>query len=623
MGNSHSQNRATNSRERPRTLKHHRSAPLLLQKSFINSTSTGSFSSTQSQEIYIRPTSEKAALVAAEVLLPPPAPPVYVSPPSSGIFPALSVPDQIPEKGEAAAYSAFLRAYPEYHLTWTLDALRKSEFSRVDTPHARETYVDYMGGALYPASLVNVHAEFLKGCVLGNTHSASNSSQLSANLTAQARAAVLAFFNAPPGSTVVFTANASAALKLVGECFPFSEGSTYVLPEDAHNSVHGIRQFAKRRGAEVCYISATPQGGVEEPVVKRILQQHRPSKAPCLFALTGLSNISNSKPSLSLLTYASALGYTTLLDAAALAATSPLDLTATPADAVAISFYKMFGFPTGVGALILAPGVGQRLGSERPWFAGGTVEVVQVPGELVTRAEEIEEQFEDGTINYLLLPAITTGLRFLSAYLPFLPLRLSSLTHHLTIELAKMRHLSTGQPAVRVLSRVPEKRLRAVGDKADAGSVVSVLFLDPNGVQLPNSFISHASANARISLRTGCMCNPGGAAALLRAKPAMTRLRAGATLAALEAAAGRELGVVRISLGLASDWADVWRVLEFVRDFVLDARGREEAMGAWEASEGRLKGSPCSTGACTPNGVDQVRDVRAVRGPPSEVGRAF
>ena len=75
------------------------------------------------------------------------------------------------------------------------------------------------------------------------------------------------------------------------------------------------------------------------------------------------------------------------------------------------------------------------------------------------------------------------------------------------------------------------------------------------------------------------MCNPGGAAALLRAKPAMTRLRAGATLAALEAAAGRELGVVRISLGLASDWADVWRVLEFVRDFVLDARGREEAMG--------------------------------------------
>lgn len=32
------------------------------------------------------------------------------------------------------------------------------------------------------------------------------------------------------------------------------------------------------------------------------------------------------------------------------------------------------------------------------------------------------------------------------------------------------------------------------------------------------------------------------------------------TLHALEEAAGRELGVVRISFGLASCWADVWRV---------------------------------------------------------------
>lgn len=80
---------------------------------------------------------------------------------------------------ENAAYTSFLSAYPEYNLTWTLDALRKSEYSRIDggvRGRERETYVDYMGGALYPESLVNVHAEFLKGCVLGNTHSESNRS---------------------------------------------------------------------------------------------------------------------------------------------------------------------------------------------------------------------------------------------------------------------------------------------------------------------------------------------------------------------------------------------------------------------------------------------------------------
>jgi hypothetical protein len=61
------------------------------------------------------------------------------------------------------------------------------------------------------------------------------------------------------------------------------------------------------------------------------------------------------------------------------------------------------------------------------------------------------------------------------------------------------------------------------------------------------------------------MCNPGGAAALLSLGSLMAVLGNGdvkhpPTLRALEEAAGRELGVVRISFGLASCWTDVWRV---------------------------------------------------------------
>ena len=44
-----------------------------------------------------------------------------------------------------------------------------------------------------------------------------------------------------------------------------------------------------------------------------------------------------------------------LLDAAAFAPTQPLDLSQFPADFVAVSFYKMFGFPTGLGALLVRP----------------------------------------------------------------------------------------------------------------------------------------------------------------------------------------------------------------------------------------------------------------------------
>lgn len=87
------------------------------------------------------------------------------------------------------AYNAFLRDFPggvpsltlnrnyadvlvEYRLTWMLDTLRKSDFSRLE--RSGETYVDYMGGSLYPESLIRVHTDFLNRSILGNTHSVSN-----------------------------------------------------------------------------------------------------------------------------------------------------------------------------------------------------------------------------------------------------------------------------------------------------------------------------------------------------------------------------------------------------------------------------------------------------------------
>lgn len=99
------------------------------------------------------------------------------------------------------------------------------------------------------------------------------------------------------------------------------------------------------------------------------------------------------------------MGYKTLLDAAALATTSQINLTETPVDAMAVSFYKMFGFPTGVGALVVKEEFLSSL--QRPWFAGGTVDVVQVPGSIVTMADDVREQFEV-SITFMLVGANRT-----------------------------------------------------------------------------------------------------------------------------------------------------------------------------------------------------------------------
>lgn len=90
--------------------------------------------------------------------------------------------------------------------------------------------------------------------------------------------------------------------------------------------------------------------------------------------------------------HAASLGYHTMVDAAALAPTSVVDLGEYPLDAIVVSFYKMFGYPTGVGALVVKKLFLSEL--RRPWFAGGTVDIVQVPGTLFTPSPQIQEQFE-------------------------------------------------------------------------------------------------------------------------------------------------------------------------------------------------------------------------------------
>jgi hypothetical protein len=131
-------------------------------------------------------------------------------------------------------------------------ALRAREFGRLD--RSGEAYLDYTGSALYAESQVRGHLELLAGSVLGNPHSQSVASLRSSEIIEDARRLTLAFFSADPGEyEVVFTANASGAIRLVAEAFRFQAGSRLVLAADNHNSVNGIRELARARGADVVY----------------------------------------------------------------------------------------------------------------------------------------------------------------------------------------------------------------------------------------------------------------------------------------------------------------------------------------------------------------------------------
>jgi selenocysteine lyase/cysteine desulfurase len=307
----------------------------------------------------------------------------------------------------------FYAGYPEYAATGKLDQLRATEYSYLD--ETGNVYLDYTGAGLAAKSQVGAYAARLgRGCY-GNPHSDNPTSAASTALVDQARTAVLRHFNTTRDDyVVIFTPNATGACRLVGESYPFGRRSRLVLTADNHNSVNGIREFASARGAKVAYVPLTAQDLriSDSDVAAALARGARHGRGgPGLFAFPAQSNFSGVQHPLTWVTDAQRQGYDVLLDAAAYVATNRLDLSAVRPEFVAVSWYKVFGQPTGVGCLLVRRDALPRL--RRPWFSGGTIRVVSVQGGWHRMLDD-EGAFEDGTVNFLSIPDVTNGLDWIN-----------------------------------------------------------------------------------------------------------------------------------------------------------------------------------------------------------------
>jgi len=453
----------------------------------------------------------------------------------------------------------FLEKYPDYILTRSLDELRLTEYNRLDSQGL--VYVDYTGGGLYADSQIRDHMDMLRNGVFGNPHSANPSSEATTRLVESAHAYVLKYFKASPDEYVaIFTSNATGALKLVGEAYPFQPDGRYLLTFDNHNSVNGIREYARTKGAEVTYLPVVPPDlRVDEDRLDEALAVT--ASGPKLFAYPAQSNFSGVKHPLDWIKKAHDKGWDVMVDCAAYVPTNRLDLSEVKPDFVPLSFYKMFGYPTGVGCLIARKDALKRL--TRPWFAGGTITIASVQADSHFLAEGVEA-FEDGTVNYLSLPAIEIGLRHLEDVgIGAISDRVTSLTGWLLDQLLELRH-SNGASLVQVFGPTTTYM---------RGATITANFYDSDEILINHSRIEELASDARICLRSGCFCNPGaGEVAHGLTKEEMEegfknrdRMTFEQFQTILERIGGKSAGAVRISLGLASNFDDVYRVVEFAR----------------------------------------------------------
>lgn len=438
-------------------------------------------------------------------------------------------------------------------------ALRAAEFARLDEQGL--AYLDFAASGLYGASQVADYAHRLERGIYGNPHSEHAPSQASTRDIDRARQLALAFFGADPAIyDLVFTANTSAAIKLVAESYAFGPGRGLVLAADNHNSVNGMREYARAAGAPVHILPLDDELRLEAPAERLTISARRLGAG--LLAFPVQSNFSGVKHDLGLIEQARALGFDALADAAGTGAQGGVNLARHPAEFLVFSFYKLFGLPTGLGALIVRRDALSRL--RRPWFAGGTVDFVSVAHDRHLLSVG-HHGFEDGTPNFLNMGAVEPGFAFLARVAPAdMAARLGFLTGYFLERAALLRHRD-GSPLVHLYGpRTLDRR----------GGTVAFNLIDRDGRPVPYGQVEQRALAHRVAIRGGCFCNPGAAEAAFGLSgpdvPAcLNRLRGEFSISALQACLGPNVavGALRLSVGLPTTISDLDRALGMMATF--------------------------------------------------------
>ncbi|XP_013587006.1 PREDICTED: molybdenum cofactor sulfurase isoform X1 [Brassica oleracea var. oleracea] len=498
------------------------------------------------------------------------------------------------------AMEEFLKEFGDYYGypdgPKSITEIRETEFKRLDQG---VVYLDHAGSTLYSElQMENIFNDFTSS-VYGNPHSQSDISSTTSEIIADARRQVLEYFNASPEDySCVFTSGATAALKIVGETFPWTQDSNFVYTMENHNSVLGIREYALGKGASACAVdieeAANQPGQLASsgPFIKvkpRAVQTRNTSKlqneesrgdACNLFAFPSECNFTGLRFNLDLVNlikenneailegtpFAKSKRWMVLIDAAKGCATQPPNLSEFPADFVVLSFYKLFGYPTGLGALLVRNDAAKLL--KKTYFSGGTVAAAIADIDFVKKRERVEEFFEDGSASFLSIAAIRHGFRLLkSLTTSAIWMHTTSLSMYVKKKLQALRHGNGAGVCVLYGS----ENLNLSSHKS--GPTVTFNLKRPDGSWFGYLEVEKLASLSGIQLRvyfantTGCFCNPGACAKYLDLSHSdlLSNVEAGHVCwDDNDVINGKPTGAVRVSFGYMSTFEEAKKFIDFI-----------------------------------------------------------
>ncbi|XP_046683524.1 molybdenum cofactor sulfurase [Homalodisca vitripennis] len=373
------------------------------------------------------------------------------------------------------------------HFEQPLDLLTPEVFNQ-DFGYVEGTYLDHAGAALYPRSLVEAISNDLCTNLYMNPHSNPDSG----------------------GEFVYLHENHTSVLGMRN----VDNVLKNIIPVRNVTREYVFNTIAERHRQQREYALQIMQRNVGQQEVRQEIGHLRHiNRGNSLFAYPAQCNFSGYKYPMNWVNEVQ-MGvlerkpenpsrWFCLLDAAAFVSTSELNLGVVQPDFVCISFYKMFGLPTGLGALLVRNTSAHVL--QKQYFGGGTVRIAMASPPTQFLKTVLHERFEDGTAHFHGIVAVGHALNWLeSSGLDMI--MISDHCHRL------IRYLFHALREIRYYNLRPAVLIYADSNYEDPsiqGPIINFNLLDENGSILGYNTMMNIAEAEGIYLRVGCFCNPG------------------------------------------------------------------------------------------------------------------
>ncbi|XP_065573606.1 molybdenum cofactor sulfurase-like isoform X4 [Artemia franciscana] len=424
-----------------------------------------------------------------------------------------------------------------------------------------EVYFDHAGAAAIRDELLESVFSKLKSTKYGNPHSHNSAGKRTLEQIEQSRFRILSLFKTSASDySVIFTSGATAGLKIVAEYFDYGETSNanFYHSQEIHTSCLGMREYAEQKNVPIVSLKLKEFTDYFQSMEKRNNEVGKSLVAfPAQCNFTGyrmpLNLIEIIKQKLGVNAYV-------CLDAASFVSTTVLDLSEYKPDFVCISFYKIFGCPTGLGCLLVKKTAEEAL--LKTYYGGGTVFVAASTENFHVKRKRIEERFEDGTLPYLEIVSLNACFDWLETngsqkVFSNQPYELAALA----FRYMQSAFHSNSSPMFEVYS------LTDYTDSTSQGGIISFNMRDSNGHYVGYAEVDSVVTANKFCVRTGCFCNPGACQTFLKLtkQDLLEHFKAGHVCGDNnDLVEGKPTGAIRLSFGPTNTYEEVEKLLKLL-----------------------------------------------------------